>query len=204
MLIPTTFWKAASAASISIGRSNVRYVSGSGTDFTIGWASGGAAANGTWLVAVIGEVTGATAPLITGGSTWTRLGSTKCYYKQCGASEPTTYTVKYVGASKSEATAVAIIEVIGANSMEASASATGTNAAPSVTTTAATDCIILAMQQNTGSSPTPPSGYTLGTTTSLINASAAVASKLNVGSGSISPGNWGASYGSLHTLAFKV
>jgi len=202
MLFPATFWRSAAAA-IAVGRSNTVYTSGSGTNFTIGWTSGGAAANGTWLVAVIGEATSATAPLISGGSTWTRLGSTKCYYKQCGAAEPTTYTIQYVGSAKGDATAVAIIEVIGATSMESSSSATSTNVSPSVTTTAAGDAIIVAMQQGTGATPSPPSGYTLGTTVSMANASAGVASKLNVGVGTIAPGNWGASYGNLHTLAFK-
>lgn len=193
-----------SSPAITIGRSRTVYTSGAGGNFSIGWPSGGAAASGTWLVAIISEATSATAPLISGGSAWTRLGSTKCYYKQCGASEPTTYTVQYVGTTKSDATSVSIIEVIGASAVDATASATSTSSAPSVTTTSATDAIVLAVGHNTGSTPSPPSGYTLGSTTTMTNISTGLASKLNVGLGSIAPGNWGSSFTALHTIAFKV
>ena len=192
------------AAGITIGRSNSRAVDGTGSSYTIGWAAGGAAANGTWLVAVVEEATGSgTHPYITGGSAWTRLGTTKCYYKQCGASEPTTYTISYAGASKGEGSAVAILEVFGASSVEATANASSTNAAPSVTTTDANDLIVLGAGNSSAlGTVTPPTGWTTQTTGSG-NAVACLATKLLAGLGSISPGNWNTTYAKLYTLAFK-
>ena len=196
------FIRRTAAAAISIGRSNSVSVTGSGSSFTIGWSSGGAAANGTWLVAVIGETTSATHPLISGGSTWTRLGSTNCYYKQCGVSEPTTYTVQYVGSTKGDGTNVSILEIIGSSAVDVSGSATSTATSPTVTTTA-TDCIVLAMRDSAANAATPPSGYTRQTYSS-VNAASSLATKLLVASGSVAPGSWSASCSALHTLAFKV
>lgn len=194
----------ASTPSITIGRKNSVSVTGSGGNFTIGWSSGGAAANGTWLVAVIGEVQAATPPLISGGSTWTRLGTTNCYYKQCGPSEPTTYTVQYIGAAKPDGTAVTICEILGASAVDATASVTSSSTSPSVTSSAASDAIVVAMRNSSAAATiTPPSGYTLQSSISG-NAASAIATKLNVGSGSISPGAWNTSFSALHTLAFKV
>lgn len=207
MLFPMTFWTPASApASISIGRSNSAAQTGSGASMSVGWASGGAAANGTWLVAVIHTNMSGTGT-ISGGSAWTQIGTTKVFYKQCGASEPTTYSITYSGSSKADGTVVTICEVIGASSMESSGSGTSTNTAPSVTSTASGDCIVLAMGHgNSAATITPPSGYT--TQSSISNGTAteatAIATKLNVGTGTIAPGTWNTSFDVLASLAFKL
>ena len=194
----------AAAAAISIGRSNSASVSGAGTSLSVGWASGGAAANGTWLIAVT-RVTNGTGT-ITGGSAWTQIGSTGVYYKQAGASEPTTYSVAYSGSSKSDGVVVTICEVIGASSMESSAPATNTSTSPSVTSTAAGDCVVVAMSHSSAAATiTPPTGYTKQSSVSETSAflASAIGTKLNVGSGTIAPGAWNASYSTLVSLAFK-
>lgn len=204
-MIPFAFYQQTSApAAITLGRSNSRAVDGSGSSYTIGWASGGAAANGTWLVAMVEEATNSgTHPYITGGSTWTRHGTTKLYYKQCGASEPTTYTISYAGATKGEGSAVAILEVFGASSVEAVNDASSTNASPSVTSTDANDLVVVGAGNGAAlGTVTPPTGWTTQTLGSS-NAVACLATKLAAGSGSISPGNWNTTYKKLYTLAFK-
>ena len=190
---------------ITLGRSNSAYSNGVGGSYTIGWSSGGAAANGTWLVCVVEEKTDSGShPYVSGGSAWTRLGTSKLYYKQAGASEPTTYTISYAGASKSEGSAVSIMELFGASSVESTANSATTNVSPSVTSTDAGDCVVLAAGYGTSGlgSFTPPTGWT--TRSSVIqNAATCLAAKLNAGSGTIAPGNWNATFKQLYALAFK-
>lgn len=202
-MIPFAFYQQTPApASITLGRNNSNSVSGVGGSFTIGWSSGGAATNGTWLVAAIRVSAGTGA--ISGGSTWTQIGSTGIWYKQCGASEPTTYSIVYSGSGKGDDGVVAICEVIGANSMESSASATSTNTAPSVTSTNAADCVVLGMGNNAAAATiTPPTGWTKQIGNNNGSRAVAIAAKLNAGSGTIAPGTWNASYSSLVSLAFK-
>ncbi|CAB4177878.1 hypothetical protein UFOVP1004_34 [uncultured Caudovirales phage] len=192
------------ASAISIGRSNSRAVDGSGGSYTIGWASGGAATVGTLLVAVVEEATSSgTHPYITGGSAWTRLGTTKCYYKICGAAEPATYTISYAGSSKGEGSAVAILEVFGATSVESTLDASATNVSPSVTSTNANNLVVVAAGNNSAlGTVTPPTGWTKQSTGSG-NAVACIGTKLVAGSGTISPGNWNTTYTKLYTLAIK-
>jgi hypothetical protein len=189
---------------ITLGRSNAATADGTGGNYTIGWASGGAAASGTWLVAIVEEATDSGShPFITGGSAWTRLGTTKCYYKQCGGSEPTTYTISSSRGSKGEGSAVAIMEIFNAASVESTNDASNTATAPSVTSTDAADLVVLAAG-NGGAlgTITPPAGWTKQATGSS-NAVACLATKLNAGSGTISPGAWNTTYKKLYSLAFK-
>lgn len=199
------FIRRAAVTPIAVGRANSASITGTGSSYTIGWASGGAVAAGTLLIAVIEEATNSgTHPYISGGSAWTRLGTTKCYYKICGASEPTTYTISYAGASKGEGSAVAILEVFGATSVEDATSASATNTAPSVTSTNANDLVVLgAGYEGTLGTVTPPTGWTKQTTGSG-NAVACLATKLTAGSGTISPGTWNTTYKKLYTLAVKA
>ena len=193
------------AAGITLGRSNSTYSNGVGSSYTIGWSSGGAAANGTWLVCVVEENTDSGShPYVSGGSAWTRLGTSKLYYKQAGASEPTTYTISYAGSSKGEGSAATILELFGASSVESTATSATTNVSPSVTSTDAGDCVVLAAGYGTSGlgSFTPPATWT--TRSSVIqNAATCIAAKLNAGSGTISPGNWNTTYKRLYALAFK-
>lgn len=196
------------SAAITLGRSNSSVKSGSGSSQSIGWASGGAAANGTWLVlAIIDNETGNYTP--SGGTAWTRLGSTKIWYKQCGASEPTTYSVTYDGGSKNSAGAMVIQEILGATSVDASASTTSSGTtSPAVTVTGSADLVVLAAVA-TGQSanpPSAPSGYTLrasNTPTGSATVLAAIATKAGVGAGTETPGAWGNSWNQLGTIAFK-
>lgn len=194
----------APVAAITLGRSNSRFVDGTGGSYTIGWASGGAAAAGTLLIAVIEEATDSGShPYISGGSAWTRIGTTKCYYKISGASEPTTYTISYAGESKAEGSAVAILEVFGASSVEDATSASATATAPSVTSTNANDLIVVAAGNGSAlGTITPPAGCTTRATGSG-NAVACLATKVPGVTGTIAPGAWNTSYKKLYTLAIK-
>lgn len=190
---------------ITLGRSNSAYSNGVGGSYSIGWSSGGATANGTWLIAIVEESTDSGShPYISGGSAWTRLGSTKCYYKQAGSSEPTTYSISYAGSSKSEGSAVTILELFGASSVESTANSSATNASPSVTSTNAGDCVVLAAGYGTSGlgSFTPPSGWTSQSSV-IQNAATCIAAKLNAGVETISPGNWNTTFKKLYALAFK-
>lgn len=203
-MIPFAFYQQTAApAVITIGRSNYGYTSGVGSSFSVGWASGGAAAAGTFLVATT-KVTNGTG-VITGGSAWTQIGSTGVFWKVCGAGEPTTYSVSYAGSSKGDSGLVAICEVLGAGSMESSASASNTATSPSVTSTDAGDCVVVAMRHNASAATvTAPSGYTKQVGTYDGVQSVAISTKLLVGSGTIAPGAWNASYLTLVSLAFKL
>lgn len=204
-MIPFAFYQQTAApAAITLGRSNSRAVNGAGSSYTIGWASGGAAAAGTLLIAIVEEATDSGShPYITGGSAWTRIGTTKCYYKICGAAEPLTYTISFAGSSKGEGSAVAILEVFGAASVESVNDASSTNVSPSVTSTDANDLVVVAAG-NGGAlgTVTPPTGWTTQALGSG-NAVACLATKLTAGAGTISPGNWNTSYKKLYTLAIK-
>lgn len=211
---------AAPPAGVTVGRSNSAAIAGSNTSCAVGWASGGAAANGTWLVAVCRNNTG-NSYNITGGSAWTELGTSNIFYKQCGASEPTTYSCQYFGSKKDEAQAISIIEILGASSMEAGTSASATNTCPARTSTDAGDLAVIAGALAgflVDLTIAPPSGYTLATKNDksnavgfyTSNANTILATKSSVGSGSISPGAFSCTTSSGHgtldqvaTLLFK-
>ncbi len=193
-------------AGLSVGRSNFRVVNGSSGSYTLGWAAGGAAANGTWLVAVVEEATASgTHPYFSGGSAWTRVGTSKCYYKQCGASEPTTYTVSFAGQSKGEGSAACIIEVFGASSVEAAVAASSTNASPTLSPFTTGSLVVLGAGGSGAqiTTATPPTGWTVGPRASG-NAGSCLATHFPAGSGSLSPGNWDTTYTRLYSLSFKA
>jgi len=219
---PVAHWSAPAATGISFGRNATGSITGTNTNYTVGF-SGGASAAGTWVVAVIQDVDTGQAT-ISGGSAWTKAAggqdvgsgySARCYYKKCGASEPSTYTVTYAGSSKSDANCVTIFEVLGANATNPDdIQVTSNTATPhSVTSSATTDCVVLvaADSQMTGAGFTPPTGYTAQGNIEVANGTTflltAIAAKLNVGAGTISPGAWGSPETSadfLWTIAFKL
>jgi hypothetical protein len=209
MPFPVTFWSSPPAASsIALGRSNSASTSGAGGNYTIGWASGGAAANGTWIV-LIARDNISNAMSVSGGSAWTQVGTSKCWYKQCGASEPTTYTITYTGGSKSDGGSATMLEITGASSMESSASSSSTNTPPSVTSTSASDIVVVAGGYGSGTTTviTAPSGYTTQSKRDNATVVTAIAAKTSAGSGTISPGAWSltnsVTFQSVATLAFK-
>lgn len=207
---------------ISIGRAATASKNGSVASYTIG-LSGGAAAAGTWIVAVFGgsAPTQTIADTVGGGGTWTEMnaGSTskRCYVKLCNGSEPTTYTITFNGTAKSTNSCCVIVEILGANATnpDAHAEATNTATSPSATSSATTDAAVLCVLDNeSGASAnfsSPPSGYTSQGSISLGSSSdpptlAKIVTKLNVGSGTISPGSWITSSNTacqLWTLLFK-
>jgi len=207
MLYPVGLFQGpvAPPAGLSVGRSNFRVVNGSSGSYTLGWASGGAAANGTWLVAMLEEaMVSGSHPYFSGGSAWTRVGTSKCYYKQCGPSEPLTYTVSFFGQSKSEGSSACIMEIFGASSVEAAVAATSTNASPTLSPFTAGSLVVLGAGGSGAqiSSAVPPTGWTIGPAASG-NAGSCLATNFPAGSGSLSPGNWNTTYTRLYSLSFK-
>lgn len=196
------------ASGISIGRSNSASITGSGGSFAIGWASGGAAANGTWLVLVARDNISNTWN-ITGGAAWTQLGTTKIWYKQCGASEPTTYAISYSGSSKDDTACMSMIEILGASSMEVSNTGANSLTPPTLTGMTAGNIGVLVGGDNGGGTGviTAPSGYTLQTKRDTADAMTAIATKTGLGT-SESPGNWSitnsVTFNVLASLAFKA
>lgn len=88
---------------VTIGRTATATVSGAAGNQSIGF-TGGASTSGKWLVAVI--TCSSTNPsgdgVISGGSGWTQMvtdasPTARVFYKQCGGSEPSTYTIAYSG-----------------------------------------------------------------------------------------------------------
>ena len=217
MMYPVGFFKPPTAAppsGITLGRSNSAVIAGTNTSCTIGWASGGAAASGTWLVAVCRNNTGNSFN-ITGGSAWTEIGTSNIFYKQCGPSEPTTYSCQYSGSNKDEAQSITILEVIGASSVEASSSAAATNTPPSRTSTDAGDLAVIAgglADFLVDLTITPPAGYTTASKhdksndVSLYtsNACTIIATKSSVGTGTIAPGAFVCTTSSSHSTLQQV
>jgi len=209
MLFPTTFWRsAAAAASIAVGRSNSASTTGTGTTYSIGWSSGGAAANGTWIVFVARD-NSANTPVVSGGSAWTQLGTSKVWYKQCGASEPTTYSVSYSGSAKGDTGCCTMVEILNASSMEASATGTSTNTPPALATITSGD-IVVVVGGGSGSGSngaiTAPSGYTMASKRESADAVTAAATK-TVSATSETPGAFtitnSATFAVVASLAFK-
>jgi hypothetical protein len=203
------FIRRASVAGITIGRSNTASVTGTGSSYSIGWSTGGAAASGSWLVLVARDNISNNWN-ITGGAAWTQIGSSKIWYKQCGGSEPASYSLSYSGSNKDEAASMTILEVLGASSMESAASAANTNTPPSVTSTNANDLIVIAGGYGgfaTTGVITPPSGYTVQSKRDGQTVITAIATKPAAGSGTISPGAWSITnslvFQQVATLAFK-
>lgn len=200
--------KPAAAVSLSVGRSNSASVSGAGSSYSIGWTSGGAAANGTWLVLVARDNISNGWNII-GGSAWTQLGTTKIWYKQCGSSEPTTYTISYSGSSKADTACMSMIEILGASSVEVSGYTTNTNTPPALTGMTAGNIGVVVGGDNGGGTGviTAPSGYTMQTKRDSADAMTAIATKTGLGT-SETPGNWSitnsVTFNVVASLAFKA
>lgn len=197
----------ASAPAFAVGRA--ASFGGDGNASTFSGGFGSAPAAGTWIVLIGWSNTGALTP--SGGTNaWTLVGSTsgaKMYVHLAAASEPSTYTITYSGASKSDGGEVSIIEITGANATnpDDSGVATSTATCPTKTSSAANDIAVVGWTNNT-SIPTAPSGYTLQTsgTNTQTSIKSALATKTAIGSGSISPGNWSGSGNLVGTVLFKA
>jgi hypothetical protein len=117
------------------------------------------------------------------------------YYKICGGSEPTSYSVAYSGSGKSDASKAALFEITGPNATNPVdvkyAASTATN--PTATASGAGEIgIILYSVENTIAQPSPPSGWTIqcqtaGTTNTYA---VGIATQTGLGSGSVTPGAW--------------
>ena len=194
---------------ISRGRTATATFSGTGSSYSVGF-SGGVPIAGTILLAVIADDSGAGSGLtITGGSTWTplvggysTLPSVKAFIKVCGSSEPATYTVSYSGTSLSDVSCVAIEEFVHANStnpvdVQVLANSSTPNSA---TASSPSDACILLMADFATGTPwfdSAPPGYVLDcwqenyAPLAHWTPTVAIASQLNCGYGTISPGAWG-------------
>ena len=154
---------AAGGGGVTVSRSNSASISGSNTSLSIGWVSGGAAASGKWLVAVCRNNTG-NSYNITGGSAWTEIGTSNIFYKQCGASEPTTYSCSYFGSKKDEAQSITIIELSGVTSFDEAVAAATTNTLPTTATSSNSNGLVVIAGGLAGfildATITPPAGYT--------------------------------------------
>ena len=201
---PAMFWSSGSGSSQIInGRCASTGVGNTGANYTLGFA-GGAAANGTWIVAIISDNQPSSNNTITGGSSWTAAtgNTTGCrvFYKQAGASEPSTYTISYAGSGKANCSCTVIFEVLNANATnpDVTANATSTTTPPAVTTTGTSDISILCAPVSGAvavpSTFTAPSGWVIPTNGSLTQntlVQCVLAYKLISGAGTITPGSWG-------------
>ena len=176
--------------------------------FELGWVSGGAAAAGVFLVAAIGSNTG-TAATISGGSTWILLNNIyghSVYYKVAGGSEPSSYTITYNGVGIKDGATASIIEIENCNATnpDASASSTYTVTNPSAISTNVDDLSVICFAGG-GTAPIAPSGYTINTSISDFpnGVGTTIANKVNVGSGSISPGDWSLPATNASTILVK-
>lgn len=196
--------------SFDVGRSASNGKDGNFASFTIS-LPGAAPVAGSWIILIGCTNTGAMTP--SGGTNgWTQiatanLGGQQAWIHECAASEPSSYTITYSGANKADSCEVSIVEIVNGNATNPddvdSATATATNA--SSTSSAANDIAVIGWAKVSGSIPTAPSGYTLQTSGTNVQGpcSAALATKKNVGSGTISPGNWSASGDLLVTVLLK-
>lgn len=213
-VFPVAHWAPEASGAIAFGRKNTATTTGSGSNYTIGWAAGGAAANGVYLIAVIANNIASGLPNISGGSAWTQatgsVAGYSCYYKTAGASEPSTYTITYAGSAKSDCSSCSIFELTGQNATNPDdvTSAASTATPSTVTSSASSDCVVVVIAGQTGTAFTAPSGYTLQGAVNVTpfggNVGCAIAAKLSAGSGTISPGAWNQSGTKLWTLAIKV
>ena len=193
---------------IANGRSASNGTTGATSSFTVGFGS--ASATGVWIVAVVQSNTPVNS--ISGGTNaWTPVASSSSgaivYTHLVASSEPTTYTVTYSGSGKSDGAECTIFEVLNANSTNPDASGTATSSAtpPSKTSSAATDASVI-VWAGYSTPPTAPSGYTIQGSGSIAGTpvtGTAIASKLSVGSGAISPGAWSASGNVVGHILFK-
>jgi hypothetical protein len=89
--------------------------SGIGSDYTCTF-SGGPPVQNAWVVAFVYSDNNQAEPWITGGTyDWTSIGGTgitQAYVHRCTSTEPTSYTIKYVGDEKSDTSAVLMIELL--------------------------------------------------------------------------------------------
>lgn len=193
------------------GRTAVGTDTGVNPDYQVGF-SGGACADGTWLVAIINDDSGGDAT-ISGGSTWTRASggeinvashSCQLWYKRCGASEPSTYTVSSGG----NGSACTLLEIFDADTTNPDDIQHSTNTATAPTATQSSTnalAVIVAADDTNFTAYTEPSGYTLMDGSSFQGTSA-IAVKTLSGAGSVSPGNWTGVSGTtsfVWTLIFK-
>lgn len=128
-----------------------------------------APASGVLLIATHIENTGVTvaAPSTGTGAVWTEISTgttSRVWYKVCNGTEPTSYTVTYSGASKSDAGAFSVIEIKGNNATPIDTNrglATGTNIGPSITTQFDAELVlsIFTTELNTAVASTP-TGWT--------------------------------------------
>lgn len=190
---------------MAIGRTATGSANGVGSDYTVGF-SGGASAEYTLLLAVIANESGATAS-ISGGSDWTqftdRTSLFSAWYKLCGASEPSTYTIAYSGGSASDGSACSIVEVLHCSptNPESVGALSNTDTPPPTTSTSASTCVAVLVADSVGGSAphfdVAPTGFTLQghvddfSVTTRDTKTAAIATKLNVGIGTVTPGPWG-------------
>jgi hypothetical protein len=195
----------ATAAAIVQGRCASTGVNNTGSNYTLGF-SGGAAANGSWIIALISDNQTSSNNTISDGTglSWTpaagNVTGSRLYYRQCGASEPANYTISYAGSGKLNVSCAMIFEILNANATnpDAAQNATSTATPPAATTTGTSDISILVASINgTGSSTstfTAPSGWTIPTNGSITQnalAQCVMAYKLVSGAQTVTPGSWG-------------
>jgi len=227
LLANDSYFRADDNSVVSFGRTAKNSQSGVGGNYTVGFtlrgASGVAAASGTILLAVLADNANTAGSLaISGGGTWTKLtggttGYSSCsvWMRVCGVSEPLSYTVTYSGSTATDSACCTLIEVFGANvsNPDDIQVATNTGTSPTATSSNADDGGLICVADLNGNSMSfddTPTGYDLWSRvqTSVGNTlTAAIATRGQVGSGSISPGAWvnpatSASY--LWTILFKT
>lgn len=192
--------------SINFGRVLEGSNTGTGSDYTITWPSSAPTASGVLLIAVITDLSGATTPLISGGSPWiplpggSDLGSfgdsdfILAYYKFADVSEPGSYTISYAGEDKIPTSSCLLIELTDAKSISAVSSALESASPPAAESDAQYSCALVLLGSTDVTELTSvPNNYTkLGSV--YTGSTQCIAASLNpCGIGLVSPGVWGLS-----------
>lgn len=185
----------------TVGRSTSGQGSGTNT-YSLGFSPAPIA--GTWLVTTGINGSGNGVFSISGGTNaWTELntGDTdkRSFVHLCAAGEPTSYTVT-IDVSMDDGGCCAMTEILGANSSNPDASTanatTTTGTQPTATSSNANDLAVLlnSNEELFITYTAPPTGYTqqvtVGMPISTTIGDVFIATKTNVGSGTITPGSW--------------
>lgn len=192
-------------ASPSVGYSNSASTSGNTGNYSL---PSGSPSAGKLVFVVISDTNSPSVPVVSGGASWTQAtGSTTgrgLWYKVAGGSEPANYTITYAGGSKSDCSCAGVVWIINGATLDAIQSASSTSISPSATSTYANALGVVFAASNSASSPSKPSGYSANVTIASVSVDAGVGSKQQVGTGTISPGSWGASQARLWTAVVKA
>lgn len=179
---------------------------------------------GTYLIAITTANTASStiADNSAGGAAWTELNSgvanMRCYVKLCNATEPSNgYRTTYGGSGGNDAACTSYMEVLGANATnpDANTAAVNTKTCSTATSSAASDFAVILVADAEALADTgftiAPVGYTIQVTNSLggvlIPINTVIATKPNVGSGTIAPGDWTTTINlscKLFTVLFKA